>query len=300
MTHAVHAFAGAAGPAEALAAALGLPCRPIQVDHFPDGESLVTVGPASGCALLYCSLDRPDAKIVQLVLAAAALRDGGARRVVLVAPYLAYMRQDMAFAPGQAVSQRVIGALLAGHFDAVLTVDPHLHRVSSLAEVMPGTQAVSISAAPALAGAIDRAANPVLVGPDAESRPWVEAVARSMGLEVLVGNKQRRGDREVVVTFAEAARVAGRAVVLVDDVISSGATLARAAEELLAAGAARVEALATHCLAGAADLAALHEAGIARIRSCNSVPGPTAVIPLAELLAQAITGQGWLERSNYA
>lgn len=300
MTHAVHAFAESAGSAQALAAALGVPCQMVEVGHFPDGESLVTVGPASGCALLYRSLDAPDAKIVQLLLAAAALRDNGARRVVLVAPYMAYMRQDMAFVPGQAVSQRVIGALLADHFDAVLTVDPHLHRVAALAYVMPGTQAVSTSAAPLLAGAIDPAGNPVLVGPDAESRPWVEAIARPLGLDVMVGAKQRRGDREVVVTFADAARVAGRKVILVDDVISSGVTLAEAAQALLAAGAANVEALASHCLASEEDLAALHAAGIVRIRSCNSVPGPTATIPLATLLAQAIAGHGWLEGSNCA
>ncbi len=250
--------------------------------------------------MLYRSLDAPDAKIVQLLLAAAALRDNGARRVVLVAPYMAYMRQDMAFAPGQAVSQRVIGALLADHFDAVLTVDPHLHRVAALAYVMPGTQAVSISAAPVLAGAIDRAGNPVLVGPDAESRPWVEAIARPLGLDLMVGTKQRRGDREVVVAFADAARVAGRKVILVDDVISSGVTLAEAARALLAAGAASVEALASHCLASEEDLAALHAAGITRIRSCDSVPGSTATIPLAALLARAIAGHGWLEGSTCA
>ena len=128
----------------------------------------------------------------------------------------------------------------------------------------------------------------MLVGPDAESRQWVEAIAAPLGLPVLVGTKQRHGDRQVTVAFDTPDKVCGRRAVLVDDVISSGTTLARAAEALLAAGADAVEVLATHCLASADDLARMKAAGIARIRATDSVSGPCAVLPLAALLAGAI------------
>ncbi len=279
-----------------LAKELAIPLSAVHVHHFPDGESLVRVDQPVQTAILYRSLDDPNGKLVELLLAASALRDNGASRIILVAPYLAYMRQDMAFEPGQAVSQRVIGKLLAAHFDALLTVDPHLHRTSSLAEIMPGIEAISISAAPVLAAALQGAENPVLVGPDIESRKWVEAIAAPLGFDVLVGSKRRRGDRDVDIVIEDVARVAGRKAVLIDDVISSGATLGQAAHVLLEAGASSVEALATHCLASDADIAAMRNCGIERVRSCDSVDGPTALLPIAGLLAQTIRAKNWLSK----
>jgi ribose-phosphate pyrophosphokinase len=290
MTGLVHHFPDHAAAAKRLAAALGSAARPIALRTFPDGESLVRVNPAPGTALVYCPLDQPDTRLVRLLLAISALRDGGAERVVLVAPYLGYMRQDMAFNPGEAVSQRVIGQMLATACDALVTVDPHLHRTPSLADVVPGIVAVNVAAAPVIAEAIAARITPetILVGPDGESRPWVEAVARPLGLDVLVGEKVRRGDRQVEIVLPAAARVAGRPVLLVDDLISSGGTLRECARLLTAAGARIVGAAATHCLASADDLAALAAAGIVPVMATDSVPGPAATIPLAAALAAAI------------
>lgn len=296
MTAALFAFAEGAAPAARLASACGCPLHEIEVRRFPDGESLVRVPGAAETALLYRSLDDPNAKLVELVLAAAALRDNGARRVILIAPYLAYMRQDMAFRAGEAVSQRVIGDLLASRFDGVVTVDPHLHRISSLSEVMPTIPALAISAAPALVQAIGTGIDPrtVLVGPDSESRPWVESLARPLGLDVLVGEKVRNGDRDVTLAIPGIAAVAGRPAILVDDVVSSGTTLLTCARLLLDAGATGVEAVATHALASLADRARLSD-GITRLRATDSTTNPVASIPLAGVLADAIRAQGWLD-----
>ena len=289
MGAAIVTFGECAQAAGLLADALGLPCAEVELRRFPDGESLVRVPPSPPTAILYRSLDDPNAKLVELVLAAAALRENGARRVLLVAPYLAYMRQDMAFRPGEAVSQRVIGQLLAAHFDALLTVDPHLHRIERLDQAVPDIPAISLSAAPVLASALNDAE--LLVGPDSESRQWVEAIAAPRRLEVLIGEKQRNGDREVAVTIQGIERAAGRSVVLVDDVISSGMTLVAAAQLLKQAGARSIEVVATHCLASREDIARLHAAGISRIRATDSVPGPLGCLPLTQLLAAALEPQ---------
>tara|TARA_B100001057_G_scaffold430917_1_gene457980 strand:+ start:267 stop:1154 length:888 start_codon:yes stop_codon:yes gene_type:complete len=294
MSATVHAFPDSMGPAMELATRLGVELCAVARHLFPDGESLVQVQPRLGTALLFRSLDHPNEKLVELLLAASALRDNGAERVILVAPYLAYMRQDIAFEPGQAVSQKVIGALLARHFDALLTVDPHLHRIESLAEVMPGIEAISISAAPVLGRFVADGDEAVLAGPDAESRQWVEAIAATSGLDVIVGEKRRLGDRDVELAFDDIDKVAERSVTLVDDVISSGRTLEVAARCLMEGGAASVQALITHCLASQEDLDRLAAAGISPISSTDSIAGPTATIPLAGLLAEAIAGQGWL------
>jgi len=290
----LHAMPGSDAPARMLAERLKIPLHRIDIHVFPDGESLVTVAPHAGTAIVFCALDRPNAKLVELLLAASALRDGGATRLVLVAPYMCYMRQDTAFAPGQAVSQRAVGRFLAGIFDRIVTVDPHLHRQHDIAAVFPGAETVTLSAAPLLADFLTRrdgARNPVLVGPDAESRQWVEAVAAPLGLDVLTAEKTRRSDTDVSIAIPGVACAAGRPAVIVDDVISTGNTLARCAELLVDADATTVDVLAVHCLADDDALAMLRRAGIGAIHSTDSVPHPTSAIALAPLLADALTSE---------
>ena len=295
MSVALFSFADGAAAAARLAGRCGIALHRVDARRFPDGESLVRVQGAAETAILFRSLDDPNAKLVELLLAAAALRDGGARRVILVAPYLAYMRQDMAFHPGEAVSQRVIGGLLASYFDGVVTVDPHLHRIARLEQAIPGIPALAVSAAPALVAAIAEGLDrqTVLVGPDSESRPWVESIARPLGLEVLVGEKVRKGDRDVALSVPGIAAVRGRPALLVDDMVSSGTTLIACAALLREAGATSVNALATHSLASPADMDRLASHGIA-LRASDSTEGAQAQIPLATLLQQALQGQGWL------
>lgn len=280
--------------AQNLASALGVGCQPVTIRTFPDGESLVRVSPGAGTALLYCSLDHPDDKLVQLLLAASALRDCASERIVLIAPYLGYMRQDRAFATGEAVSQRVIGDLIAANFDVLVTVDPHLHRTPSLEAVTPGILAINVSAAGTLARAISEVATPdtILVGPDEESRVWVEAVATPLQLEIMIARKVRKGDRKVAIDLQDACRVKGRPAILVDDVISSGGTMMACASQLRAAGASRIGAVATHCLASVADLEAIAASGIASVLATNTVPGLVSGIPIAPALADAIRRHG--------
>lgn len=298
MSAAIFAFPEMLAQAEALGRRCAVPVHPVGVRQFPDGESLITA-PAQGAhtALLLRSLDDPNAKLVELLLASAALRDGGVRRVILIAPYLAYMRQDMAFHPGEAVSQRVIGGLLAQWFDGVVTVDPHLHRIERLKQAIPGIPALALSAAPALVAALAEELDPatVLVGPDSESRPWVESIAAPLGLHVLVGEKVRHGDRAVTLEIPGISAVRDRPALLVDDVISSGTTLIACADLLRAAGASGIEAVATHALASPADMARMAAAGISRIRATDATTHPAATIPLARVLADAIRAAGWLE-----
>lgn len=147
-------FDDEAASAARLAAATGLEARCIERHRFPDGEIKVRLplerAPLPQQVVLLRSLAQPNEKLVELLLAAQTARSLGVRALTLVAPYLAYMRQDIAFTPGEAVSQRIVGGFLAGLFDAVLTVDPHLHRVHTLAEAipLPEERALALSAAP--------------------------------------------------------------------------------------------------------------------------------------------------------
>ena len=275
--------------AEALAVALEIPLALVARHRFPDGESKLRLPPAlPGELLLLRGLHQPNHKLVELLIALPAARALGARRIVLVSPYLAYMRQDMAFTPGEAVSQRHIAALLASQVDGLITVDPHLHRINSLDEVMAGCRSLSLSAAPLLGAWVARQVpGALLLGPDEEALQWVAAAGRALGLDHAVCHKQRFGDREVRVVLPD-LRLAGRAVVLMDDVASTGRTLVEAAIAALAAGAASVDVAVTHGLFVGDALAELRAAGVRQVWCSDTVPHASAVVTVAPLLADAV------------
>jgi len=272
-----------------LAKLTGVPMHVIDVHRFPDGELRVTVGPAATTTILYMPLDRPNDKLLALLFAAEALRRGGAKRLVLVAPYLCYMRQDRAFHDGEAISQKAIGKLLAATVDRVITVDAHLHRTHDIRDVFPGIEAEDLSAMPAIAEAlsgIDK--RTVFVGPDEESEPWVSDLSARLGLAHAVGRKARAGDRSVQISFAAPSLFKGRPALLVDDIVSSGGTLTVCARALVAAGASEVGAVVTHALFPPEVAQDFVRAGIRSIRSTSSVPHPSNAIALDGILAAAL------------
>jgi ribose-phosphate pyrophosphokinase len=290
-TVAILALPASTAEARRLASRFALPSHDIGVHRFPDGEIRVTAAPAAPTTILYASLDQPNEKLITLLFAAEALRREGAKRLVLVAPYLCYMRQDDAFHAGEAISQRAIGRLLAATVDRVVTVDAHLHRTPDIGAVFPGIEAENLSAMPAIAKTLSaQGIDPatIVVGPDAESRPWVRDLADRLGLAHSVGQKVRRGDRAVAIELADDAAISGRPVLLVDDIVSSGGTLIAAATALRAAGAEVIDAVVTHALFPPEMVAAFTRAGIRSIRSTCSVPHPTNAIPLDETLAEAL------------
>lgn len=274
-----------------LASRLGVPFHEIAVHRFPDGEIRVTTAAAGSTTIIYASLDRPNEKLIALAFAAEALRRGGARRLVLLAPYLCYMRQDTAFHEGEAISQKVIGALIAGCVDRIVTVDAHLHRTPEIGTVFPGIASDNLSAIPAIAGALRQAGlDPatVVVGPDAESQPWVSDLAGRLGLPHTVARKTRRGDRSVEVEFSDTSRLAGRPALIVDDIVSSGGTMTACAKALASAGATMIDVVVTHALFPEELCRELALSGIRSIRSTHSVPHSSNAIPLDDLFVSAL------------
>jgi ribose-phosphate pyrophosphokinase len=276
--------------ARRLAERLGTPAQAISVHRFPDDELRVRVGPPGKTTIVYAPLDRPNDKLIALLFAAEALRRGGAQRIVLVAPYLCYMRQDAIFHPGEAISQRAIGALVANTVDRVVTVDAHLHRTRALSDVFPGIEADDRSAMPAIAEALRGTLDPrtVVVGPDEESQAWVRDLAARLGLTSAVGRKIRHGDHSVDIVFAEPDGLRGRPALLIDDIVSSGSTLTVCAGALAAAGATSVDAIVTHALFPPDARHAFTRAGIRSLRSTTSVPHPSNAIRLDGVLADAL------------
>jgi len=266
----------------------GLEYRQVERHRFPDGESRIRVPTALPPRVyLFLSLYQPNDKLIEILLAGAAAREQGAVEVHLIAPYLCYMRQDMAFHPGEAVSQRIIGQMLAASIDGIISVDPHLHRIERLEQAVPVKHAQALSAAPILGEFVARRLpKPFLLGPDAESEQWIRQAAEPLGLDHAIAHKQRLGDQSVRITLPE-ADYTDRHIVILDDIASTGRTLEAAARELQAHRPASISVAVTHALFLEDALERLATVGIVNIWSSDSIPHTTNAIPLAPLLTTA-------------
>lgn len=264
-------------------------CR-LDSRRFPDGEIyLRLLDEVQGVHVaVVAQLRDPDPQLPGLLFLGDALSELGAASVGLVAPYLPYMRQDTRFHPGEAVTSRSFAQLVSGAFDWLVTMDPHLHRIPSL-EAIYRLRCAVVPSAPAIAQWV-RAEVPLphIVGPDEESEQWVSDVAARAGCPYSVLRKHRSGDRSVQLTLPNLQALRGRTPVLVDDIISSGQTMATTVRELLALGLAAPICIGVHPLFAGDALAALQAAGAARIVSCNTLQHPTNAIDVTSALAQAV------------
>ena len=274
-----------------LAKVLGISYQEIAVHHFPDGESKVTLPVELNDEIILCrSLDQPNSKLIELFLACSAARQHGVQHITLVAPYLCYMRQDIEFHPGEVVSQKIIGQWLSDMVDTLITVDPHLHRTKNLADVFPNTKTITLSGTPLMAEFLRKQPSPpLLLGPDEESQQWVEQIAKLSGLDWGVANKVRLNDRQVQ-THLPALNFNGRTITIIDDMASTGHTLANTTKLLKQAGAKTINCLVTHPLFMDDAEQTLTNAGIHHIWSCDSISHKSNIIPLAEMIAAAIRG----------
>ena len=292
MNTVVFAMPGNDGLARDLAAMTGAELGSLEYRKFPDRESYLrfTTDVRTSEVVLACSLHDPDSKVLPLLLAAAALRDLGATRVGLAAPYLGYMRQDRRFKEGEAITSSDFGRLLSTSFDWISTIDPHLHRRSAMSEIY-SIPALVGHAAPILTDYIRHHTDDAfLIGPDEESEQWVAAVASAAAVPHVTLKKERTGDRDVVISFPDISSFAGKTPVLVDDVISSGRTMEVAAQQLQKSGFSRTICLAAHGILAGDAHARLVAAG-ASVVVTNTIPGPAAMLDIRPLFAELIKPQ---------
>ena len=276
--------------ATAVAKRLGARLGRLEWRHFPDGESLIAVDEdvAGADVVLFASLNAPDRKALPLWFAARTARELGARRLGLVAPYLAYMRQDARFHAGESISATAFAKFLDECVDWLVTVDPHLHRIAALGDVfrMPST---AVAAAPQLANWIrNEVVRPVLIGPDSESAQWVIDVAHEAGVPYEVLRKNRRGDREVEVSLPDIERLRGCTPVLVDDIVSTGRTLIATLEHLHRLQLSPAVCVVIHAIFAGDAWEALQRAAAGRIVSTDSIAHSSNAISLAEPIAAAV------------
>ena len=256
--------------------------------QFPDDESYVRIdSPVAGReVILLSTLDRPNAKLLPLLFVARTARELGAARVGLIAPYLAYMRQDRQFRPGEAFTSRHFAQIVSLFLDWLVTVDPHLHRLSSLNDIYSIPTRV-VHAAPLLSQWVAQLDTPVLIGPDSESEQWVAAVAEGARTPYLVLHKTRRGDRDVEVSVPDIERYRQSTPVLVDDIISTARTMIETVRHLKRAGLVAPVCIGVHAVFAGAAYTDLIGAGAARVVTCNTIAHESNLIDVSALIAMA-------------
>ena len=258
------------------------------VQNFPDGETYLRVeSDVEGREVIVnASFFHPNDWILSLFFLADALQSQGAKRVGLLAPYLAYMRQDKVFHPGEALTSATFAKLLSSSFDYLVTVDPHLHRYHSLKEIYSIPTQI-VKAAPLIAAWIhDHVKDPFIIGPDSESGQWVKEIAT--GSPSIVLNKARHRDGHVKITWPEIKNREGKTPVLVDDIISSGGTMLQTIQHLKEEGFSPPICIAIHPIFAENSYQRLQDAGVEKIVSCNSIPHPSNQIDLAPVLVEAL------------
>ena len=262
----------------------------LALHRFPDGETLVRLDTdvRDRCVVLAGSLDHPDDKTLPVLFAADAARDLGATRVWLVAPYLAYLRQDKRFHAGEAITSRTYAALLSAALDGLVTVDPHLHRYRTLEEIYRMPTRIVRSAPLIAAWVHGNVARPLLIGPDSESAQWVAEVARVADAPWTVLQKTRRGDCAVEVSVPDASAWTDRNPILIDDIVSSAHTLIQATASLRSAGLAPPTCIAVHALFAPNAYQQLLASGVSRVLTCDTVPHPSNAITILQPLARAL------------
>lgn len=290
MTPVVISMPGNERLADALVSVLACERGSALVRHFPDGESHVRVESelAGRHAIIVCTLDRPDTKLVPLLLLAAAARDSGAVSVGFVAPYLAYMRQDRQFHPGETISAQHVAGWISSRFDWLVTVDPHLHRIATLASIYTIATQIVHAAEDVSRWVSANVRQPLLIGPDEESAQWVADVARRAGAPFIILTKTRRGDRDVDVSVPHAERWRSHTSVLVDDIVSTGRTMIETIGHLRGSGLAAPVCIAVHPVFARNAFEELRAAGAAEIVSCDTIVHPSNRISLIASIAAGV------------
>jgi ribose-phosphate pyrophosphokinase len=207
-----------------------------------------------------------------------------ASKIILVVPYLAYMRQDKKFNPGEAVTSAYFAQLLSQWADELVTIDPHLHRKHSMDELYTIPCKV-IHAAPAISAWIKQnIEKPVLIGPDAESTQWVSETAGTIDAPYIILEKNRLGDNKVEVSVPEVEAYKGFTPVLVDDIISTARTMIETVKHIRNAGMKPPVIIGVHAVFAGSAFKSLQDAGTSQIVTCNTINHMSSRIDVAALI----------------
>jgi ribose-phosphate pyrophosphokinase len=234
--------------------------------------------------IVVCTLHQPDAKLLPLLFLCSLLRDLKVKSICLVAPYLAYMRQDKQFNPGEAVTSEYFAKLLSSLVDRLITVDPHLHRRVSMKEIYSIPCEVLHADGLISKWVKKNVPNALLIGPDSESEQWVSEVAKNAGVPFIVLQKIRHGDRDVEVSVPQVEGYKNYTPVLVDDIISTARTMIETVGLFKKVGMKPPVCIGVHAVFAGNAYEDLRKSGVSQVVTCNTVLHESNAIDIGEII----------------
>jgi len=254
---------------------------------FPDKESLVTIHTdvREKNIILVCGLDDANSKILPLLFFAQTVKEFGAKYITLVTPYLGYMRQDTRFKEGQAITSKIFANFVSGFIDSLITIDPHTHRYKTLQEIYMIDTTVLHASQEIITWVQEHVEDPVFIGPDEESRQWVQTIAQKIDAPFVILRKKRHGDKSVEVSISDVSQYISHTPVLVDDIISTAQTMIKTVECLHSAGMNPPVCIGVHGLFADDAYENLKNSGPAKIVTTNAIAHETNKIDVTRLFA---------------
>jgi ribose-phosphate pyrophosphokinase len=260
------------------------------IRQFPDGETFVKIESdvKSKQVILVCTLNHPDEKILPLFFLSQTAKELGAKSICIVVPYLAYMRQDKRFASGEGITSVYFAKLISLFADSLITIDPHLHRRTSLSEIYSIPTTVIHAAALLSKWIRNHIGKPLLVGPDSESEQWVSEVAHNAAAPFIILEKIRKGDKDVEISVPKVALYQDFTPILVDDIISTARTMIETIGHLKKAGMKNPVCIGIHGIFANNAYSDLLAAGAAEVVTCNTVLHESNKIKIDEIISLSL------------
>ena len=269
---------------------LGYEIGKITQHQFPDEETVIQIDSdvAQRNVIFIASLDRPNTKILPIIFAAETARELGASKILLISPYLAYMRQDKQFQPDQGITSKYFAKLISHYFDGLITIDPHLHRWHSLNEIYSIPTKVLHATDTIALWIHQNIQNPVLIGPDAESSQWVDEVSKKYNTPFLILQKTREGDRSVETSVPNIEPYQQSTPVLVDDIISTGMTMLVPIKQLHSLNMKPPVCIGVHAVFSGNAYQDLLASGVEKIVTCNTINHPSNAIDISDDITRVL------------
>jgi ribose-phosphate pyrophosphokinase len=286
----VFALPGNENLAAKIAARLDAEIGKTTLRQFPDKETYIRIhSEVKGKrVIMVCTLNNPDEKLLPLYFLSQTAKALGADCTCLVAPYLAYMRQDKQFNPGEGITSTYFAHFISNFADTLITIDPHLHRRHTMSEIYTIPYKVLHAAALLSDWIRDNIEKPVLIGPDSESEQWVEAVAKDANAPFIILEKVRQGDRDVQVSVPHVEKYKEHIPVLVDDIISTAHTMIETIGHLKKAGMKPAVCIGVHGIFAGSAYDELKKAGAGHIVTTNTIAHESNAIEIAHLIASVL------------
>ena len=254
----------------------------VAYDRFPDGEQLAAVPGFDGDEAVVVCATVDDAAHLQLLQLQDACREAGAERITTVIPYMGYARQDDVFDIGQPISARAVARAISTGCDRVVLISPHEPAVADRFDVPVAV----VDAAPLLAGALPSLADPLFLAPDAGAVEFADAVCDAYGHgETDHFEKTRHSGSEVSVDPHD-TEAAGRDVVVVDDIVATGATMSAAIDGL--DKPAQTVVACVHPVLVRNARSRLARAGVDAVHATDTVEQPCSTVTAAPVVADAL------------